>query len=75
MGKECNTNWGEEIRVSGFGRKLEGKRPLAGPRHRREIIKMDLRKIRFHNIDWIYLAQERDQRKVLVNMVMKVRVQ
>jgi hypothetical protein len=35
---------------------------------------MDLREIRLDGMDWIDLAQERDQRKVLVNTLMNLRV-
>jgi hypothetical protein len=52
-----------------FG-KSEGKRPLGRPRHRWEDnIKMDLREIRLQGVDWIYLAYDRDQWRVLVNTV------
>jgi hypothetical protein len=40
----------------------EGKRPLGRPRHRwMDNIKMDLRGIRWDCIDWIDVAQDRDQ--------------
>jgi hypothetical protein len=40
----------------------EGKKPLGRPRHRwADNIKMDLREIRFGGVDWIDLAQDRDQ--------------
>jgi hypothetical protein len=35
---------------------------------------MDLREIRWDGVDWIDLAQDRDQWRALVNMVMKLRV-
>jgi hypothetical protein len=35
---------------------------------------MDLREIEWGGMDWIDLAQDRDQRRALVNMVMKLRV-
>jgi hypothetical protein len=38
------------------------------------IIKMDLREIGRGGIDWIDLAQYRDQWRALVNTVMKLRV-
>jgi hypothetical protein len=42
--------------------KPEGKRPLGRPRRRWvDNIKIDLRKIGWYDIDWIYLAQDRDQ--------------
>jgi hypothetical protein len=51
--------------------KPEGKRPLGRPRYRWvENIKMDLREIRWDGMDWIDLAQDRDQWNTLVNMVM-----
>jgi hypothetical protein len=36
--------------------------------------KMDLREIEWGVMDWIYLAQDRDQWRTLVNKVMKLRV-
>jgi hypothetical protein len=55
--------------------KLEGKGPLGSPRHRWvDNIKMDLREIGWDGIDCIYLAQDRDQWRVLVNMVMNFQV-
>jgi hypothetical protein len=54
--------------------KLEGKRPLGRPRCRWDDIRMDLREIGWGGIDWIDLAQDRDQWRALVNMVMNLRV-
>jgi hypothetical protein len=55
--------------------KPEGKRPLGRPRRRWvDNIKMDLREIRGDGMDWIDLAQDRDQWRALVNMVMNLRV-
>jgi hypothetical protein len=46
--------------------KLEGKRPLGRLRSRWvEDIKMDLREIGWGGMDWINLAQDRDQWKAL----------
>jgi hypothetical protein len=55
--------------------KSEGKRPL-GRRRRRWVnnIKMDLREIGWDGMDWIDLAQDRDQWRALVNTVMNFRV-
>jgi hypothetical protein len=51
-------------------RKPEGKRPLGRPRRSWvDNIKMDFREIEWFGIDWIDLAQDRDQWKALVNMV------
>jgi hypothetical protein len=55
--------------------KPEGKRPLGRPRRRWvDNIKIDLREIRWDGMDWIDLAQDRDQRRALVNTVMNLRV-
>jgi hypothetical protein len=35
---------------------------------------MDLRQIEWDSVDWIELAQDRDQWRVLVNTVMNLRV-
>jgi hypothetical protein len=53
--------------------KPEGKRPLGRPRRRWEnYIKMDLRGIGWGSMDWIDLAQDRDQWRALVNTVMNL---
>jgi hypothetical protein len=51
--------------------KPEGKRPLGRQKCRWvENIKMDLREIGWDGREWIYLAQDRDQWRALVNTVM-----
>jgi hypothetical protein len=55
--------------------KPEGKRPPGRPRRGREDnIKMHLREIGWGSMDWIDLAQDRDQWRALVNVVMYLRV-
>jgi hypothetical protein len=55
--------------------KPEGKRPLGRPRHRWvDNIKMDLREIGWDGMDWIDLAHDRDQWRVLVNTVINLHV-
>jgi hypothetical protein len=55
--------------------KPEGKRPLGRPiRSWVDNIKMNLREIGWDGMDWIELAQDRGQWRVLVNMVMSLRV-
>jgi hypothetical protein len=51
--------------------KLEGRRPLGRPRHGWvDNIKMNLREIGWDRMDWIKLAQDRDQWRAFVNTVM-----
>jgi hypothetical protein len=53
----------------------EGKRPLGRPRHRLvDGVKMNFREIGWDGMDLIDLAQNRDQGRALVNMVMNLRV-
>jgi hypothetical protein len=53
----------------------EGKRPLGRPRHRWvHNIKTYLREIGWNGMDWIDVAQDRDQWRALVNVVMNLRV-
>jgi hypothetical protein len=55
--------------------KPEGKRPLGRPRCRwANNIKMDLREIGWDGMDWINMAQDRDQWGALVNTVMNLRI-
>jgi hypothetical protein len=55
--------------------KPEGRRPLGRPRRRwLDNIKMDLREIGWNGMDWINLAQDRDQWMALVNAVMSLLV-
>jgi hypothetical protein len=55
--------------------KPEVRRPLRIPRPRWvDNIKMDLRERRWDGMDWIDLAQDRDQWKALLNTVMNLRV-
>jgi hypothetical protein len=55
--------------------KPEGKIPLGRPRRRwMDNIKIDLREIGRNGMDWIHVAQDRDQWRALVNTVMSLRV-
>jgi hypothetical protein len=55
--------------------KPEGKRPIGRSRHRWvDNIKMDLREIGWGGMDYIELAQDRDQWKALVNTVTNLQV-
>jgi hypothetical protein len=65
---------GEEIKVyKALVGKPEGKRPLGRPRYRWEDgIRMDLREIGLEGVDWIRLAQDKDQRRAVVSVVMNL---
>jgi hypothetical protein len=53
----------------------EGKRRLGRPRRRWvDNIKIDLREIGWDGVDWIDMAQDKDQWRALVNMILNLRV-
>jgi hypothetical protein len=55
--------------------KPEGNRPLGRPRCKWvDNIEIDLREIGLDGVDWIDLAQDRDQWRALVNTVINLRV-
>jgi hypothetical protein len=55
--------------------KPEGKRPVGRPRRGWvDNTKMGLREMEWDGMDWIDLAQDRDQWRALVNPVMNFRV-
>jgi hypothetical protein len=55
--------------------KYEGKRSFERPTRRsKDNIRMGLREIGWEDVDWMHLAQDRDQCWALVNMVMNLRV-
>jgi hypothetical protein len=75
MGRECSTNGEKRNTYRILGEKPEGKRPLR--RHRRRWvnnIKMDLKEIGWVGMDWIDVAEDRDQCRDLLNTVMNLQV-
>jgi hypothetical protein len=56
-------------------RLLVGKRPLGRPRRRwLDNIRVDLVEVRWGDVDWIGLAQDRDRWIALMNSVLNLRV-
>jgi hypothetical protein len=75
MGRACSTNGEKRNAYRILVGMPQEKRPLG--RQRRgwvDSIKMDLREIGWDGVDWIDLAQNRDQWMALVNTVMNFRV-
>jgi hypothetical protein len=81
--KSRQMRWTGHVASIGKERKLykvlvgkpEGKRPLGRPRRRWEDgVGMDLREIGFGGVDWIRLAQDRDEWRAVVSVVMNLRV-
>jgi hypothetical protein len=74
MGGACSTN-GEKRNVTRIlVGKPEGKRPQGRPRRRRvDNIKLERREIGWDGVDWIDMAEDRDQWRALVNTVLNVR--
>jgi hypothetical protein len=67
--------WGRRGMYRLLVEKSEGKRPLGIPRRRwMDNIMMDLGEIGWGVVDWIGLAQGRDQWRAVVNAVMNLRV-
>jgi hypothetical protein len=75
MGGACSTNREKRNAYTILVGKPEGKRPLGRPRCRwLENIKLDLRKMGWDGVDWIDMAQNRNQWRALVITVMNLGV-
>jgi hypothetical protein len=75
MDRACSTNGEKRNAYRILVGNPEGKRSLGRPRRRWVYnIKMDLREIGWVGMDWIDIAQGRDQWRALVNAVMNLRV-
>jgi hypothetical protein len=81
--KSRRLRWAGHVALMGEGKDVyrvlvgrpEGKRPLGRPRHRWvDNIKMDLRKIGIHGMNWIWLALDRVQWWTFANAVMNLQV-
>jgi hypothetical protein len=75
MGRACNTNGGKRNAYRILVGNTEGKKPLGKSRRMWvDNIKMYLRVMGWDGMNWIDLAQDRDQWRALVNAVMNIRV-
>jgi hypothetical protein len=75
MGGACSTNGEKRNAYRILVGKPEGKRPVG--RSRRwwvDNINMDLRELGWDGVDWMHMAQDRDQWRALVNTVLNLRV-
>jgi hypothetical protein len=75
IGRAFKTHGRQDGCIQGFGEKTGGKRSLDTPRYRWEDnSKTDFRKVLWSGMEWIDLAQDRDQWRALVNTAMSLRV-
>jgi hypothetical protein len=75
MGRTCGTNGGKRNAYRILVGKPNAQRPLGRPRRMRvDNIKIDLIDTGWSDVDWIDLAQERDQWRALVNKGLNLRV-
>jgi hypothetical protein len=75
MSRTCSTNGAKRNLYRILVGKPEGKRQVERPIRRWvDNIKMNLREIGMDGMDWIDMAKDRDQWRVLVNTVINVPV-
>jgi hypothetical protein len=75
IGMACSTNGEKRNACRVLVGNPVGKRPLGRPIRRwLGITKMDLRETEWDGVDWIDVAQDRDQWRAIMNTVMKLRV-
>jgi hypothetical protein len=69
--KQQHTPHGALMQIYSCKEESKSKRPLARPkRRRRDNIKMDFSEVGFGRMEWIDVAQDKDQWRALVNTVM-----
>jgi hypothetical protein len=70
MGVICDSHSRYEKCMENIGWKIYGKRPLGRLRRRWEDnIRIDVREIGWGDVDWIHVAEDRDQWRAVVNTV------
>jgi hypothetical protein len=75
MSRACSTNGEKENAYRTLVEMSDGKRPLGRPRRRWvDDITVDLREIGWDGVEWIDMAEDRDQWRALVNTVLNLQV-
>jgi hypothetical protein len=74
MGGASRTHGRDEKCIEYFVVKHGGRRPFGLRRRWEDNIRMDVREIGWVCVDWMHLAQDRDQWMAVVNTVMNLRV-
>jgi hypothetical protein len=75
MDRVCSTNGAKKGAYRILVGRPEGMKPLGKPRRRWvDNIKIDLREVGCGDMDWMDLAQDRDQRRTVVSTVRYFRV-
>jgi len=75
MGGACNTHGRDEKCIHNFNRKHCGKRPLGRSwRIWEDNIRIQIKETGWEAADWVLLAQDRNQWRVVMNTVMNLRV-
>jgi hypothetical protein len=73
MGGACSTNGEKRNAYRLLVGKPEGRRPLGRPRRRwLDNIRMGLAEVRWGDVDWICLGQDRNRWRALVHSVLKL---
>lgn len=65
---------GETVAYRIWAGKPEGKKPLGRPDCRQDKVKMYLKDVAWDDVDWVYLANDRDTWRAVVNTVLNLEV-
>jgi hypothetical protein len=75
MGGADSVHWVMKSAYKIFIGKSEEKRPLGRPKRKwKDKIKIGIKEIVFDSVDWIHLAQDKDQWRTLMDTVVNLQV-